>query len=274
MKFTLNRVAISVLLLISAAASAHDYELGEIASLKIDEEAYERFWEIRPVISLRGGIDYAKVNGNTAYAITNYDIPIPDSYIPEDEWHSAAVWGGFLGIEFPFFARWSHWQTGVSYYHSGNFEASGYIHLWSVPDLINLEYEYDVRNQRVLWENKWLADLNCCIDLYLLFGLGWSQNKAFNYREIEETIDSTRSRGHFIDDTQNSFTYSLGLGIEFDVIEHIRFGIGYQYSDLGEIALGHREGINYTTDAYTDESLELNEQTPTHEIIANLTFIY
>ena len=54
----------------------------------------------------------------------------------------------------------------------------------------------------------------------------------------------------YSDNTESSFTYSLGLGVDMDITEHLRLGVGYRFADLGKVRLGDAE-INTTEVAGT-----------------------
>jgi hypothetical protein len=259
-------------LFVSATASAEESrerrERTEVIEVEVEFEKRSWWDNIRPVVSVRGGFDYAKPGGSTV------DIPFtlpgtgesPDAYVPIEKWHTAGVWGALLGVEIPVWKPGNRWQTGVSYYGTGDFHVEGIVDRQSNISLGETDYKYKVRNTRVLWENRWLTAMNNWFDLYFLVGIGWSQNKASDYKETL-VYEFAIPNEPFEDKTKNSFTYSLGFGMEAALTDHIRAGIGYQYSDLGRVELGHSPSQTSTENFSTS-------QTPAHEVLGSLTYIF
>lgn len=221
---------------------------------------------MRYVFSARGGIDYAKVGGTTQEA---YMVPpafgMPNQYYPVEKWRVAGVWSALIGVELPIFRPGNRWQTGVSYYQ-GYYRVEGNVAEQSEFDEVDLSYEYKVQNQRVLWENRWLTALNDWFDFFVLVGIGWSHNKAYDY--TEESIDpSALTNPPFTEGEENSFTYAVGLGFEASITDNIRLGVGYQYSDLGEVRLGD------SSFQQTDSEFSF-DTTPAHEFLGSITYLY
>jgi len=92
--------------------------------------------------------------------------------------------------------------------------------------------------QQLLIENKLIFNTKTKYYPYLLVGLGVSFNQSENY-DINYPADLFFTP-LYEDNVQTSFSYSLGLGIDFQVAHELRIGLGYRFTDLGEVALGQR----------------------------------
>ena len=42
----------------------------------------------------------------------------------------------------------------------------------------------------------------------------------------------------FVNRTQAACTWALGVGVDYEWNKHARFGVGYQFADLGSVSLG------------------------------------
>ena len=236
-----------------------------------DNLAYlNTLWErVNPVISLRGGVDLAEVGETQHITIYQYD-PNPNKFTVTDNWETKAVWSGFLGIEFLITPSGNyHWQTGIAYYQTDDFKVKGLVEPYSNPWIVDLNFDYTVNNQRIMFENKFIADLNQRFSLYLLGGIGAAINKASAFYETaRDPLVIPDYAAYFADHTESSFSYSVGLGVEATIIGDLRASLGYQYSDLGEVSLGNMLSPNATSDTLSSDS------TPTNEFLFGLTYVF
>ena len=42
----------------------------------------------------------------------------------------------------------------------------------------------------------------------------------------------------FANHNQSAFAWGLGVGLDYNLNQHIRAGVGYQFADLGSVSLG------------------------------------
>jgi opacity protein-like surface antigen len=205
--------------------------------------------EISAVVSLRLGWDYAQIAQSQDVQLLRID-PAPDYFESSETNYSAFLFGGFLGLEFPLqSSRDMRWQTGVAYYQSTSFETEGVEYFLSMPDFGDIAYSYSINNQRFMIENKFLYGFTDRLYGYLLGGVGVALNKAYDYSAYSLN-NLTPSQGHFDSNTMASFSYSVGLGLEAVVLNNWTMSLGYQFSDLGEYALGDYN-FGDTTDTLT-----------------------
>ena len=221
------------------------------------------------IASLRVGADIADIGKDQHVLLSPLD-PKEDNFLVEDEWHLRAMWGAMAGIEMPLEDEYEdyRWQTGLAYYQTQNFDIKGVEETFSQPALANRNFEYSVRNIRVLWENKLLREVDEHIYVYLFLGLGVNINSAFDYKNQQANSPGVLPNPAFDDNTQYSFSYSVGFGAEMDVMEDLRAGVGYQFSDLGRVELGEIDSA-----LASSQTLE-HSNTLTNEFIFNLTYLF
>jgi opacity protein-like surface antigen len=232
-----------------------------------EEDEYEFPYEFDFVGSVRIGVDHAAVGENQQVRISTVDTA-PNDFILTNPWQTKMVWGGFLGVEFPLFdSRVYSWQTGAAYYNTNPFHVQGIVTAVGDPAAAELNFEYTVRNQRAMWENKLFAKLNDRFSIYFLGGIGAAFNKASDF---EETVRDPRDDvdAYFENNTKTSFSYSAGLGLEIVLWENLRSSLGYQFSDLGKIELGDLDTSDSTNETLTSPN------TQTHEFIFGLSYVY
>jgi len=233
--------------------------------VRVIEKEEKRESEVDFVLSARFGWDWAKVGKSQHVKLLDFD-PAPDYFKTDNEWSTRPFIGGFLGLEFPIVNQYNLWQTGFSFYQTRVFSTSGVDYFLSEPDFGDREYHYSIRNQRVMFENKWLHQIHKRVYVYLLGGIGAAFNKAYNYHEVS-LEPHTPADGIFSEHTKTSFTYSIGLGTEVAFTKHIRAGLGYQFSDLGKVSLGDYNNGN------TDDTITTSN-TSTNELVMQLSYIF
>jgi len=221
---------------------------------------------INAVAAFRFGSDWAQVGESQHVQLLDID-PAPDYFDTTNSTSYRPVFGGFFGVEVPFF-DFPHmrWQTGVAYYQTDKLETEGIEYFFSLPDFGNKTYSYRVKNQRWLFENKFLYGFHPRLSAYALGGLGVAFNTASDYHEA--SIDGTTpATGIFASDDMGSFSYAMGFGFEGQIIQNIRLSLGYQFSDLGKVSLGNYNNGN-TTDTLSFSTM------PTQEIIMQLSLVF
>ena len=225
--------------------------------------------DIGSVVSLRIGLDTSKVAENRSVQLFNNSSVLPNEYTADEEWDAQMVWGAFLGLDIPVFTEDRYdWQTGLAYYNTNDFDVSGVVHPNSDITVSEWGFNYQVKNQRFMWENKLLAQLNDYFSLYGLAGIGVGITEASGYHE--SPLDATTSRPNpaFGDNTTNALSYSFGLGIDLMLYEDLSVSLGYQFSDLGEIELGNLQAPNTSSQTLEKDNI------PTNEVILALNYVF
>ncbi|MFI4954309.1 MAG: outer membrane protein [Gammaproteobacteria bacterium] len=241
----------------------------EVESYRSEDDDDDSFFDldgIVPVIAARVGIDDAQIGHDQDIAIQYPE----DRFEYTDNNDTQFVWGLFAGVEIPLSENGRcRWQTGAAYYRPTEFEVNGIDYRLGLPDIADRSFKYSVQNQRLMWENKFLLGLNRYFSAYALGAIGWSQNKASDYDS--DNNDGVVAPGpSFGSHTSNSFSYSFGLGLEVSLAEQLRLGLGYQFTDLGQVKLAADDEYPM---ADSDDTLE-RSSTPTNEVILGLTYLF
>jgi opacity protein-like surface antigen len=201
------------------------------AAILISPGAFSGILEhLRPIGAVSGGVGFANVDASANYTVgaSNYD------YDSHQDTQTRGVWGALLGVELHC-DDWQ-WQTGVSYYQSSPFSSEGILTqdtLEITPDVF--EYHFKVRTYQFLWENKLLTEWKERYHPYISVGLGAAINRAENYTTDPQAFYTFTPE--YENNTETSFSYSIGAGVDYDVTEHFRVGLGYRITDLGKVGL-------------------------------------
>ena len=188
------------------------------------------------------------------------------AYTADKDSESSDLFGIFGGVEFPLYQAWSM-QLGLGYYQT-DFDASGA--LVQGPDALSADtyqYKYSIKSEQVLVESKFLMNnFYRGLHPYLSAGLGAAFNKSKDYSVNNPTFLTFSPL--FRANTETSFTYNVGFGIDFDIPKYWRVGVGYRFTDLGKSSLGVGR-IDTTAIGSTLRQSHLYA----HEVMAQLTFI-
>lgn len=146
--------------------------------------------------------------------------------------------GAFIGIERVFTDRlWV--QLGVSGYVDEQISPQGQVWLFASPEFNTLAYGYNIHHTRVMAEGKFLTSFGSyqAVHPYVSWGLGAAFNQAQNYRE-RALIAGAVPTAPFANNSRTSFTWDVGVGVDYTFSSHVRLGAGYQFIDLGSVSLG------------------------------------
>jgi opacity protein-like surface antigen len=192
-------------------------------------------YQLRPLLTITGG--YSMMT--ELHQDQEYLFPDGSAF---NLYSSSAVHegsaGAFMGAEYqlqPEFAI----QMGLGYYQPSPFVIHGHENqgISGSPDTFNYyNFQYKINLRQLLLETKLLYSWRTIFHPFISLGLGSSFNNAYNY-QINYPSFLTFSP-EFYNNTQNHFSYRLGLGIDIDATENLRIGIGYSYADFGIADLG------------------------------------
>jgi opacity protein-like surface antigen len=102
-------------------------------------------------------------------------------------------------------------------------------------------------------------------DPYLTLGLGVANATLKGYQESPESGIIARVSPDYQSHTSSSFTYSLGLGVDYFITPKITASLGYEYADLGNIKSG--DG----TSTWSGSSLSFGKLT-THTVLLSVFY--
>lgn len=191
----------------------------------------------RPLVAVGAGISWSSTIGNSAYFPIEPDVA--EEYYQYSVNHttqSSALGDVFLGLEWQFQPMWAL-QMGLGYQQASPFLAKGsYIQGADVRSQNTYFYDYGILIRQLLIEGKLLYSFKERYHPYVLGGIGSSFNKAYSYNtDVPINLAFTRI---YSNNASSSFTYIVGVGLDYDVISSFRLGIGYRFTDVGNIKLG------------------------------------
>ena len=97
-------------------------------------------------------------------------------------------------------------------------------------------YQYDIQSRQLLLEGKLLYHWQR-YHPYLSAGMGASWNTSLNYNVNIQPAFTTFSN-QFANNMQTSFSYLVGLGVDVDLTDALRLGLGYRFTDFGSAKTG------------------------------------
>jgi opacity protein-like surface antigen len=228
-------------------------------------DIFEKLEEVnaRPIIGATGGIAFSKIDASANYDVgfTTYD------YDSHQETQTRGLWGGFLGLEYDWDDDW-RLQSTVAYYQTSPFSSEGTFTQSAdeiSPDVY--EYHFKVRSYQIMWENKILTEWRENYHPYFAVGLGVGINRAEDYgNNVNPFLAFTPE---YKDNTETSFSYSFAVGIDYDMTDYLRLGLGYRFTDLGKASL-EKAYLDTTELHHSIEKHHLYNQ----EIMLQLTYFF
>lgn len=178
--------------------------------------------------------------------------PFENHYTATHRSQTTADFGAFLGVERSFSPSLSA-QIGTSVYIDDRLTPKGHVWQFGVPKFDNFTYAYHIQPVRVMLTSKLLTTLSNYQSLhpYVSGEIGAAFNRANSYQE-KPTIPFVTPMSPFSSHTESSFAWGLGLGMDYNVTQQVRVGLGYQFSNLGSASLGR------ATAATTNQTLSLS----------------
>jgi opacity protein-like surface antigen len=156
---------------------------------------------------------------------------------------------------------------GLGYHQYSSIDVNGTLQQGISAPLYSANYQYNLQLSNLLAEAKvqrqWLQKFYP----YLTAGIGGGFNKA---KQFSTTVpDYLTVTPSFTDHTNSSLSYMLGLGIDILLLSNATVGIGYAFSDLGEVGLGNGSIRGITLANYLNQS-----HLYTNTILAQLSWYF
>ncbi len=253
----------ALIMTIALFADSNSFAQGEQCGINVFNQACP--W--RPIVSIGSGAALSSGLGQSkTFPILN---PVTDQffvYSPKNSTQTVGVFDGFAGVEWAFQPNWSL-QMGFDYNQAWNFAAEGTLLQGAdAQSADQYTYQYSVLTRQLLAEGKLLYRFKDRYLPYILLGLGAALNDATDYEtNVPPFLTFTRQ---YKNHTQTSFTYTVGIGMDVDILDHLRLGLGYRFADFGQISLGN---------ATIDTSKVNGTLSQTHlyvsEILAQITWV-
>ncbi len=248
---------VALLLSLSAQATLAASQLTNFLYSNFQSKGYE------PLATLTLGADF--VNVGLAQTLTLLP-PFENHYTATHPSQTAVDFGGFLGVERTFLPNLNA-QLGASVYIDSQLTAKGHVWQFGVPKFDNFTYDYHIQPVRVMVTNKLLTTLPRYQSMHPYFSweIGAAFNQASNYHE-NSIVPLVTPMSPFSRHTETSFAWGVGLGMDYSVTQHVRAGMGYQFSNLGSASLGR------TSAETTSQSLSLSHLY-TNQLRLQLTYL-
>jgi opacity protein-like surface antigen len=206
-------------------------------------DAYKEFnaWLAQgnhPVLTLGLG---GYITGNAGNSVNfPIQVPITDSfynYTTSTESQRAAVISIFLGKEWLIADRDWFMQGGLEFNETSGLHVNGNLVQGAEVCSENFyTYNYSIIIRQLLIDAKILYTYQQIYHPYITGGLGASFNRAYSYTtNVPPDLTFTQQ---YRSNTSPSFTYALGFGVDIDIHENLRLGIGYRFTNLGQVSLG------------------------------------
>ena len=203
----------------------------------------------RPFATLMLDADY--VQAGQAQTLTLFP-PYHNHYTNAHAWTMTVDGGSFLGMEWDVSERLQA-QLGIAGYVNSHINIKGDVWQAALPVFDNLSYAYHIQSTRVMMSSKLLTSLDNCpqVHPYVSGEIGAASNRASHYQETP-LIEGVLPIIPFVNHSEHSLAYGVGLGIDYNISTDLRLGIGYQFADLGSASLG------ITPDALTTQTLNVS----------------
>jgi opacity protein-like surface antigen len=192
----------------------------------------------RPVLTIGGGTAFvSNIGQGQTFPIVDPETDQYYIYSPHNSSQNAGLINAFVGVETIVYPQWLL-QTGLDYSQATSFYTSGTLTQGvDVQSQDSYNYHYNLVTRQLLFAGKLLYTYAERYHAYVFAGLGAAFNQASNYSTNVPAF-LTFTRVYQANDT-TSFSYAAGFGIDVDLTAHLRFGIGYRYTDLGKLSLGN-----------------------------------
>lgn len=216
-----SRIIVISMLFFSFSAS-YAYSVSEW----IARHASDKF---RPVFTLSSGVASAAVGESQTFPLIDNNIY---QYAANHRHDSEILWGGFIGTEMQFKRDWRI-QLGVGYYQPGAFKQTGLLTQGPTQESSDIfPYSFRTLSRQLLLESKIMFNPSPRYHPYFSVGLGAAFNTDYAY-QIPYPIFMLFTP-LFASQTNTTFSYSLGMGVDVDLMTCLRLGLGYRFADFGK----------------------------------------
>ncbi len=155
-------------------------------------------------------------------------------------------------------------QFGLAVAVTSNAKLSGNV--WDDADSIfnNYSYSYRVQHTHIAAKGKLLVDRGYWVMPWVSASLGVGFNNAHAFKNTPLIAEAV-TMPNFASNTQTSFTYTLGAGVQKVLNQHWQIGAGYEFADWGQSQLDRASGQTLNS------GLSLNHLY-TNGLLFNLTY--
>ncbi len=186
------------------------------------------------------------------------------TYAASNITHALAEGEVFMGIQKQL-PKMLQGQLGLAVAVTSSAKLSGNIWDDADPTFDNYSYRYQIQHTRIAAKIKLLADRGYWVIPWVSASLGIGFNHAHDFQNTP-LLSEAVTLPNFASNTQTSFTYTLGAGVQKWLKPHWQLGAGYEFADWGQSQLGRASGQTLNS------GLHLNHLY-TSGVIVNLTYL-
>lgn len=220
-----------------------------------------------PVFAIGGGVAYATqgIGQSQFFPIHNPNTDQFYNYAANSSEQTQYLFNAYLGNEWMLPRNFAA-QLGVDFTQNTHFNGGGVLTQGAdVHSQSQANYSFDIVTRQLLLEGRLYYHYSL-MHPYVLLGAGWAFNSATNYSTtFPFNLTFTRDyNSHYT----SAFSYSVGVGVEFQLATSVRLGVGYRYANLGTSSLG-KSSVNSIPVGGT---LSSKPHIYANELMAQLTF--
>ncbi|OGV35609.1 MAG: hypothetical protein A3E88_06590 [Legionellales bacterium RIFCSPHIGHO2_12_FULL_35_11] len=212
-----------------------------------------------------GAISAGPVWGSAGQTQTFYLAPsIIRTYAASNATHTLADGEVFVGIQ-KNLPKALLGQLGIAVAVTSNAKLSGYI--WDDADSTfnNYSYGYQIQHTHVAVKGKLLSNRGYWFMPWVSASVGVGFNDAHDFQNTP-LISQAVTMPNFASNTETSFTYTLGVGLQKALNSHWQAGIGYEFADWGQSQLHRSSGQTLNSGLSLDHLY-------TNGVLFNLTYL-
>ncbi len=127
-------------------------------------------------------------------------------------------------------------QVGLSYHYVSRMNVNGNLAQGISPPYYQSSYSFRISSSQYLAEAELHRQFYDRYFPYIYLGVGVASNSAYDYSTAVPAYLTVTP--NYSNRTTNSFTYSLGIGVDYFIAPKVSLGLGYRFIDLGKVGLG------------------------------------
>jgi opacity protein-like surface antigen len=191
---------------------------------------------LQPVITISGGWANENAAASQSFMGTDDNLFI---YNNQQKRNSAGLGGVFLGVQSPVLSSAYSIQSGIEYIQYVNSSVNSTSTSGIEPATSTLyDYHYRIQARQLLLMTKFIANIYKMFSPYICVGVGTAFNSMGQFNVATAETGSINLTPTFNSNTHSTFSYSVGIGVDAPISEHVLFGLSYRFSDLGKAVLG------------------------------------
>lgn len=156
-------------------------------------------------------------------------------------------------------------QLGLALAATSSANLSGNIWDDAEPLFNNYTYSYQVQHTHIAIKDKLLLSSAYSFLPWVSASLGVGFNRASGFSNTPSIFEAI-AMPNFSSNTETSFTYAFGVGVQKAINQHWQTGVGYEFANWGKSQLGSAPGQTLNS------GLKLNHLY-TQNLMFNLTYI-